>query len=346
MGDRTGDKAMPNYAKLGAMLTAGALALAPTTAINAAEAAGTAVAAECDRACLVRAMDRYFVALVDHDSSRLPLDRDVRFTENTMPLKIGKEGLWVSASEAPTSFRIDAVDVPNGAIGAMALMKAWSNPVLVSVRLKLVNGRIIEIEHVLTTNALRPASLANLVAPRPEFLTEVPPAQRSDRQRLVNIADSYFEAAEHARGSLAPFAAHCVRHENGMQTTSNSPPVPWPVPLGSKEADAAMEYIGSLNCDAQLDTHVMDYIGRLWPRRYEVVDEQKGLVFAFPMFQHPGMAAPVRVVGVPGVDSLPLGRSSSNMQAGEIFKIVGGRIVSVEAMGAFLPYGTKSGWDE
>ena len=34
------------------------------------------------------------------------------------------------------------------------------------------------------------------------------------------------------------------------------------------------------------------------------------------------------------------------MQAGEIFKIIDGRIVSVEAMGAFLPYGTKSGWIE
>jgi hypothetical protein len=174
----------------------------------------------------------------------------------------------------------------------------------------------------------------------------VPPAQRSGRQRLVNITDSYFEAVEHANGSLAPFAEHCVRQENGMQTTSNSPPRPWPVPLGSKEADAAMAYIGSLNCDAQLDTHVMDFIGRLWPRRYEVVDVEKGLVFAFPMFQHPGMREPVKIVGVPGVDSLPLGRSSSNMQAGEIFKIVGGKIVSVEAMGAFLPYGTKSGWSE
>ncbi len=321
-------------------------ATVPLEAPAAAQSPATAVAPECDRACLTRAMDDYLAALERHDAASLPLDRDARFTENTMPLKIGKEGLWVSANEAPTSFRIDAVDVPNGAIGAMALMKAWGNPVLVSVRLKLVNGRITEIEHVLTTNALRLASLANLVTPRPEFLAEVQPAQRSDRQRLINIADSYFEAAEHAQGSLAPFAAHCVRHENGMQTTSNSLPVPWPVPLGSKEADAAMEYIGSLNCDAQLDTHVMDYIGRLWPRRYEVVDEVKGLVFAFPMFQHPGMAAPVRVVGVPGVTSLPLGRSSSNMQAGEIFKIVGGKIVSVEAMGAFLPYGTKSGWSE
>ena len=337
---------MAQTGKLRAVLSATALALASAAVADAADPSVTAVAPECDRTCLTQAMDRYFAALVSHDAAGLPLDRDARFTENTMPLKIGREGLWVSASEAPTGFRIDVVDVPGGAIGTMALMKAWGNPLLVSVRLKLVNGRITEIEHVLTTNALRPASLANLATPRPELLADVPSAQRSDRQRLINITDAYFEAAERAQGSLAPFAAHCVRHENGMQTTSNSPPVPWPVPLGSKEADEAMKYIGSLNCDAQLDTHVMDYIGRLWPRRYEVVDEQKGLVFAFPMFQHPGMRAPVRIVGVPGVESLPLGRSSSNMQAGEIFKIVGGKIVSVEAMGAFLPYGTKSGWDE
>jgi hypothetical protein len=49
---------------------------------------------------------------------------------------------------------------------------------------------------------------------------------------------------------------------------------------------------------------------------------------------------------VPGVDSLPLGGSSSNLQAGEIFKIDHGRIIAVEAMGASLPYGTKSGWGE
>jgi hypothetical protein len=307
---------------------------------------GTAVAPECDRACLTHTMDQYLAALVRHDPSGLPLNRDARFTENTMPLKIGKEGLWISATQAPGTFRIYVVDVPNDEVGLMGLMQAWGKPVLVAIRLRLVNGKITEVEHVLTTNAIRPAALANLATPRPEFLADVPPAERSDRQKLVNITDSYFEAVEHANGSLAPFAAHCVRHENGMQTTSNSPPKPWPVPLGSKEADAAMEYIGSLNCDAQLDTHVMDYIGRLWPRRYEVVDVEKGLVFAFPMFQHPGKTEPVRIVGVPGATSLPLGRSSSNMQAGEIFKIVDGKIVSVEAMGAFLPYGTRSGWTE
>jgi hypothetical protein len=308
-------------------------------------AAATAVAPDCDRACLTAIMDRYLEALPRHDAAGLPFDRDAKFTENSARLRIGKEGLWVSASQPPAGFKIYVVDAPDGQVGFMGMMQAWGRPLLASVRLKLVNGRIVEAEHV-TTDSLRPGGLANLATSRPEFAADVPAAQRTSRQQLVNIADAYFEAAEHADGSLAPFAAHCVRHENGAQTTSNSPPAPWPVPLGSMEADAAMAYIGSLNCDAQLDTHVMDFIARLWPRRIEVVDEQKGLVFAFPMFRHPGMAQPVRIVGVPGVESLPLGRSASNMQAGEIFKIVGGKIVSVEAMGAFLPYGTESGWSQ
>lgn len=322
------------------------IALALAAPVQAAGGSpGTGVAPDCDRACLTGVMNDYLAALVKHDPAGLPFDRDAKFTENTARLPVGKAGLWRSATAMPTTFRIYVADVPGDEIGFLGMMQAWGRPVLVAIRLKLQNGRIIEAEHI-TTDSLRPGGLKNLVTPRPEFAEDVPPAERSSRQHLVNIVDSYFEAAEHADGSMAPFAPHCVRHENGAQTTSNPTPVPWPVPLGSKAADEAMAYVGTLNCDAQLDTHVMDFIGRLWPRRIEVVDQQKGLVFAFPMFQHPGMAEPIKLVGVPGVDRLPLGRSSSNMQAGELFKIVNGQIVSVEAMGAFLPYGTKSGWGD
>jgi hypothetical protein len=37
---------------------------------------------------------------------------------------------------------------------------------------------------------------------------------------------------------------------------------------------------------------------------------------------------------------------TSNLQAGEIFKIRGGKIHEIEAMGASLPYGTKTGWEQ
>ena len=306
---------------------------------------GGGVAPPCDRACMTGIVDRYLAALVRHDPVGLPLNRDVRFTENTARLKIGSEGLWVAASELPTGFRIYAIDVGAGQAGFYGVMKERDRPLIIALRLKVVNGQITEIEHVLARN-LRADAVKNLANARPEFVTALPQANRLPRQQMVSIADSYFEAIEHADGKLAPFADECVRRENGGQTTHTAKPVPWPVPLGSKQADAAMAFIGTLSCSDQFDTHVMDFITRLWPRRHEIVDEDLGIVFSFPMFQHRGGTGTIKIYNVPGTDSLPLGGSTSNLQAGELFKIDRGRITAIEAMGASLPYGTKSGWGE
>lgn len=306
---------------------------------------GAGVAPGCDRTCMTGMVDRYLAALVRHDPAGLPLNRDVKFTENTARLKVGSEGLWIGASELPSGFRIYAVDVGAGQVGFYGVMMERDRPLIIALRLKLVNGQITEIEHVLARN-LRADAVQNLAKPRPEFITPLPAANRLPRQQMVNIADSYFEAIEHANGKLAPFAEDCVRRENGGQTTHNAHPVPWPVPLGSKQADDAMAYIGTLSCSDQLDTHVMDFITRLWPRRHEIVDEELGIVFSFPMFNHRGGSGTIKIYNVPGTDSLPLGGSASNLQAGELFKIDRGRIIGVEAMGASLPYGTKSGWGE
>ncbi|HUN73215.1 MAG TPA: hypothetical protein VMU40_01750 [Steroidobacteraceae bacterium] len=315
------------------------------TSVSAAPLGGSGVAPPCNRACMIDLVDRYLAALVRHSAAGLPLNRDVKFTENTARLKVGSEGLWVGASELPTGFRIYAIDVDAGEAGFYGVMKERDRPLIIALRLKVVNGQITEIEHVLA-RGIRAQAAQNLAVARPEFTTMPARSHRLPRQQMVDIADSYFEAIEHADGKLAPFADDCVRRENGMQTTHNAQPVPWPVPLGSKQADQAMAYIGTLSCSDQLDTHVMDFITRLWPRRHEIVDRELGLVFSFPMFQHRGGSGTIKVYHVPGVDSLPLGGSSSNMQAGEIFKIDRGQIVAIEAMGVFLPYGTKSGWGE
>jgi hypothetical protein len=324
------------------LATAATAALAILTTAAAAPIGG-AVAPPCDRACMTGIIDRYLAALVRHDPAGLPLNRDVKFTENGARIKVGTEGLWIGASEAPTGFHFYAIDVGAGQAGFYGVMKERDKPLIIALRLRVINGQITEIEHVLARN-LRADAVKNLANVRPEFVTALPPANRLPRQQMVNIADSYFEAIEHANGKLAPFADDCVRRENGGQTTHNAKPVPWPVPLGSKQADDAMAYIGTLSCSDQLDTHVMDFITRLWPRRHEIVDEEYGLVFSFPMFQHRGGSGTIKVYNVPGVDSLPLGGSASNMQAGEVFKIDRGHIAAVEAMGVSLPYGTKSAW--
>jgi hypothetical protein len=327
------------------LIAAAAVAAIAVGSPSSAAQGGSGVSPPCDRACMTGFVDRYLAALVRHDPAGLPLNRDVRFTENTARLKVGSEGLWVGASELPTGFRIYAVDVGAGQVGFYGVMKERDRPLIIALRLKVVNGQITEIEHVLA-RGLRAEAVKNLATPRPEFITMLPPANRLPRQQMVNIADSYFEAIEHADGKVAPFADDCVRRENGSQTTHNANPVPWPVPLGSKQADDAMAYIGTLGCSDQFDTHVMDFITRLWPRRHEIVDEEIGIVFSFPMFQHRGGTGTIKIYNVPGTDSLPLGGSSSNLQAGELFKIDRGRIAAIEAMGTSLPYGTKSGWGE
>src|ERR1700722_20235316 len=63
----------------------------------------------CDRACMSALTDQYLAALVKHDPAGLPLSRGVRFTENTAEIRVG-DGLWVGASEAPTTFKIYAID--------------------------------------------------------------------------------------------------------------------------------------------------------------------------------------------------------------------------------------------
>lgn len=336
--------------RLAALLAAAAAALAVSgppalAAPGPAAGSGPPAPVHCPRACMEHLVDQYLQALVRHDPSGLPLSQGVRFTENTEEIRLG-EGLWIGASEAPAGFRIYVVDPASSQVAFMGLMKERGRPIQLVLRLKVINGRITEIEHVINRSVRGPA-LANLTVPRHAFLEDVPAAERTSREDMVNAADDYFEAIEHNDGSLAPFADDCDRHENGMRTTNNHPPVPWPVPLGSPEADRGMSLIGSLGCAAQLDTGVMAFITRLWPRRIEVVDEQKGLVMAFVVFNHRGDGPrdlPIR--GVPGVASLPLGGAFSTMQMGELFKVRGGRIHEVEAVGFALPYGARSGWSD
>jgi hypothetical protein len=62
--------------------------------------------------------------------------------------------------------------------------------------------------------------------------------------------------------------------------------------------------------------------------------------------QHRGGVRSVKMQGVPGVDVIPMGGATSNLQTGEIFKLRGGKIHDIEAMGVSLPYGTKSGTEQ
>jgi hypothetical protein len=303
---------------------------------------GSAVAM-CDRACLEGYLNRYLDALVKHDPASAPMARNARFTENTVSIPVG-EGLWIGANEAPTTFKIVAADPVAGQVAMLGSMQAWGNPALVSIRLKLDAGVIAEVEH-LVTRQLRPDSLPNLQSPRAGLVEDVPPGERGKRDDLVRIANLYFDAIEQDKGSLAPFANECARRENGIQTTTNPPPAATAPPPSGPVADA-IQKVGQLGCAANIDSQILSYITRIQSRRPLVVDEERGLVFSFPMFVTKGDVSFIDIQGVPGVRRIPIAFGAGNRAATEVFKIRGGRIYEIEAMGVPLPYLSHSGWDD
>ena len=59
--------------------------------------AATAAKVECDRECLSGFLDTYLQVLKDNDSSRLPVTRNVKYTENGVRLNLD-DGLWHTVS--------------------------------------------------------------------------------------------------------------------------------------------------------------------------------------------------------------------------------------------------------
>ncbi|MGH8219372.1 MAG: hypothetical protein ACREUT_12550 [Steroidobacteraceae bacterium] len=296
----------------------------------------------CNRACLDHLVDSYLAALVAHEPSRVPIASDARFVENTKPMMPG-EGLWKTASGVPTSFKIYVPDPVAEQVGFLGVMQEDGKPIELALRLKLVNGRITEMEHLIARN-LRGPSLKNLQRPRRAFLETVPRAERTPRDEMLKIGASYYEALVTGNGKAAPFASDCVRHENGMQTTSNKRPAVTPI-SASGAAASSMAKLGSLGCEAQIDTHTFDYIKRIEPRRVWIADPVRGLVFGLSQFRQPMTEKYVKIVGVPGIDRVPMNFKPFDLPAAHIFKVYGGKIHQIEAMGFMMPYDAPTGWE-
>ncbi len=291
-----------------------------------------ASAAKCDRACLDKTVDDYIAAMVAHDPSRVAFAADVKFVENTVPMKPG-EGLWKTVTEGPTTFKIYVPDPVAEQVGFMGMLKEGDKPIQLGLRLKLKDGKIVEAEH-LVARGFMPRSLANLETPRPAFLEMVPKADRTPRAQMLKIADSYYTALVTADANNAPFAGDCLRHENGMQTTGNPP-----------SKTPGIGTTGAMGCEAQLKTHTFDYITRIEPRRIWIADREMGLAFGLSQFRQPMEQKYVKIVGVPGLEKIDMNFKPFDLPAAHIFKIYDGKIHQIEAMGFTMPYNSKTGWE-
>jgi hypothetical protein len=87
------------------------------------------------------------------------------------------------------------------------------------------------------------------------------------------------------------------------------------------------------------------YITRISPRRFVVVDEERGIVQAIVMFHQDGSVASTDIPGYGEYKYTGAAHRPFTTVIPEMFKIKNGKIVEIEATMASLPYGSRSHWD-
>ena len=272
---------------------------------------------------LIAVMDRYLGLLVKNDPAGLPVANNIKITENGYPIQLGN-GLFQTAEEI--TYKQYMADPSVGQVMVFGVVKESVLLANFMIRLKVVDDKITEIETIVARKDESSfASPEDLKEPRPIYAKVLSESERSPRDVLIKIANSYFEGIEKNTGEMVPFHKDCNRYENGTQTTNN----PSTIATGCKE---------------QFDDKVYSYITKIRNRRFLLADEEKGLVFGIVVFDMPGKRENFKYFPTP-FDQLPTRfYKPRSLLLAEMFKIVGGQILSIEAVMVNVPFGATSGW--
>jgi hypothetical protein len=288
-----------------------------------------AAAPDCDRACLYALADQYVDAMVDKDSSRAPLAREVKFTENGVQMQI-PDGLWNTIS-AVRGYDLKIADVNAGQVAVIDVVEEHGTPGIVALRFKVVNREITEVESVLSRKIdTSPFPVTDgLTTPHALWSEDVPVERRNQRERMISVADGYFDTIQLNDGTLfTNFSEDCNRVENGLLTTNN-PNIP--------------NYdIAKMGCAEQFRLGQYIYDDRLRDRRFPLVDEEKGVVLAAGFMDHTGKVYDFEWTD--GTKQRSIFFYPHSFILIELFKIEDNAIRRVEAVFASMPYNMPSAW--
>jgi hypothetical protein len=329
-----------------ALIATGAIILVALTTLTGnlaprADAATGSIPLNCNRACLESLVDQYLTALVAHDPKRLPLSKDVIYTENNQRMEPG-DGFWKTVEGRGNYTHIFA-DPEFGQVAYMGTMREAGAPLLMSLRLRVELGRITEIESVyFKPGGGGPNNIADMDKPyKPEdmWFKSIPPAQRMSRQELISVADAYFSGLQKNDGKgvngtgTYPFTSDCHRLENGSPTTN----VPRP-------ADAPKDAVNGfwMDCMSQFKLGYYFVVQSIHHRRYPVVDQERGIVWSHATFDQGTVNKGVLSDGRP-FEFKGFNRPSSILVT-EVFLIENGKIRRVEMVGPSAVYHINSPW--
>jgi hypothetical protein len=287
--------------------------LACASAVEAAPKPTPAPAPGCDRECLRSMITASFYSLVKHDTSNLPLSDKVRVTEDAVEKPLEKVGLVKTVTRL-RGYRQDFLDERAGMATAGAIVEEVGAPVLLVVRLKVVDQKITEMELVATRSRAdglifnidglsAPSEVMNY-APRKEQL-----ASRDDALKAALHYPEGLNAAKTFADVKAPFTPNAYRYENGQI-------------MAGPDCKFAP---GCQNISTQ-SLAIFNRLGKV-TTRVVGVDERMGIVL---LRLNWGVREP----------------TGDQLTAFEAFKVYDGQIHAVEAFIRILPLElAKGGWD-
>jgi hypothetical protein len=220
------------------------------------------------------------------------------------------EGLWQTASKLRT-FRQDILDVKQNTAASLVVIEEGSTPALFSLRLKIANRKITEVETmVVRTQAEGMIFQIDAVqTPSKAMNLELTPAQRNTREEAIGIATKYPAGLKIGSFVTADtqFASDTYRFENGRLM-----------------AGPGCTFFKG--CDNIKTQRIPTLSGIKY--REPIVDEEQGIVLLRMNFGPGSVRGPDPVL-VPW----------------EIFKVYGGQIHAVEAFMKVFPASMGTGWE-
>jgi len=278
----------------------------------------------CQYDCLIGIMNDHMQALSERNFARLPLAADVMFTENNVVLPLG-QGLWRTVNGVDDKGLVVA-DETTGHAAWFGSVRENQHSAFYAVRIHVEDGLIDEIETVVHRQTSLPAPFGNTMnMPHFEEFNEVlPEEERRPRERMLAIADAYFDTVELNDGQVfAPFSEDCSRLENGILTTA--------VREGEQQSAAAI----ASGCRDQFLLGIYKINKRI-RRDLPLVDVQRGVVVGAGFFDHANEFD--RYLLTNGSEMRTALKWPNSITLLEAFRIRNAEIQRIEATFTYVPY--------